>query len=77
MPKCIICNKKTKTELLVGEHGICLQCEQVILDLDPNDANYSEILNKLRPLAHIVWLSFKKEQENGEKTNLGDCDETK
>lgn len=77
MPKCIICNKETKSEIVVGEHGICLQCEKIILDLDPEDESYIEILNKLRPLAGIVLCSFGKEQVNRENTNLGDCDETK
>jgi len=77
MPKCIICNKETKTEILVGEHGICLQCEKTLLSLDPENNYYAEMLNKLRPFAKMVLCSFQKEQENAENSNSGDCDETK
>ncbi|MDA3128882.1 carnitine--CoA ligase [Aliibacillus thermotolerans] len=54
---CIVCEKVKKEGIYVLHSFICLQCEQEIVQLEPEDPAYRETVKKLRKLNMSGLLS--------------------
>mgnify|MGYP000885550783 FL=1 len=54
MSKCLLCGEEKEAVIVIGKYSICTSCEKALTITDPKKNEYSEVVDKLRPLSREI-----------------------